>query len=176
MSEVGIDSVRYSVAPCATGCRRHAAGGVLLAAAGWLAAAVSALAVAAVPFDFGESLCGVWGCFPPVPALAAMHLFWCVALAAGVHAVRTLRPNLLRPLSATLLLAAAVGIALIVGGDLRAWLAGASDSARAFWPRRVGYTFATKTDYPLLQVLAAGVVCLVLHARTRRGAGSITFG
>jgi hypothetical protein len=52
-------------------------GGPLLGIVDWLAAVVSRQ-VAAIPFDAGESLCGMWGCFPRIPDLAAMHLFWCV--------------------------------------------------------------------------------------------------
>lgn len=155
---------------CGVGCRRHAARGPLLAAAGWLAAAVAALSVAAVPLDPGESLCGVWGCLPPLPALAAMHLCWCVAFGAVVHAATGLRSGLLRPLGVSLVFAAAVAGALVVGRDLSRWLEFA-DPHRHFWPRRVAYTLAVNTDLPLAQALAAGVACLVLAVRRGR-AGS----
>ena len=161
MSEVESAAERSPAAPT---CRRHAARGPLLAAAGWLAAAVAALAVAAIPYDIGESMCGVWGCFPPVPALVAMHLFWCVVLAAGVHAVRGWRPGLLRPLGLVLILAAVAATALVVGTDLTRWLE-LPDRYRHHWPRRVGYILATKTDVPLVQSLAAGVACLILSRR-----------
>jgi hypothetical protein len=152
---------------CAAGCRRHAARGPLLAVAGWLTAAVAALAVAAVPLDPGEALCGVWGCFPPLPALAAMHLFWCAAFGAGVHAAAGLRRGLLRPLGVALVFGAAVAGALVIGRDLTRWLEFA-DEHRHYWPRRVGYTLAVNTDLPLIQALAAGVACLVLAARRGR--------
>jgi hypothetical protein len=159
-------------AGCAVGCRRHAARGPLLAVAGWLTAGVAALAVAAVPLDVGESLCGVWGCFPPLPALAAMHLFWCVALGAGVHAAAGLRRGLLRPLGVALVFAAIVTGALVVGRDLTRRLEFVGDQ-RHLWPRRVGYTLAVSTDLPLTQALAAGAACLVLAARRGRS-GSTT--
>src|SRR5262245_53022231 len=88
-----------------TACRRHAARGPLLTAMGWLLAALVALSVAAIPCDVGESMCGVWGCLPPIQALAAMHLFWCVTFGAGIHAIRRWRPGLLRPVGVVLLLA-----------------------------------------------------------------------
>jgi len=158
MSEVeSAAGLRSAAAPC----RRHAARGPLLAAAGWLAAAVAALAMAAVPYDVGESLCGAWGCFPPVPAMAAMHLFWCVAVAAGTHAATALRPGLLRPLGVVLIITAVATTSLVVGNDLTRWLA-FSDQHRHFWPRRVGYALATTTDVPLVQSLAAGIACLTL--------------
>lgn len=168
MSEVEIAEGRNpAVATCPSACRRRAARGPLLAAVCWLAAAVAALSVAAIPYDIGESLCGVWGCFPPVPALVAMHLFWCVVLAAGVHAVRGWRPGLLRPLGVVLILAALAATALVVGNDLNRWLE-LPDRYRSFWPRRVGYTLAITTDIPLIQSLAAGVGCLLLSRRGNR--------
>lgn len=152
----------------AAACRRHAVRGPLLAVAGWLTAAVAALAVVAVPWDIGESLCGVWGCFPPAPALAAMHLFWCAVFGAGVHAVYGGRPVLLRPAGAVLLLAGAAAAVAVVGTDLNRWLANMPDEYCRFWPRRVGYTLVTATDIPLAQSLAAGVACLLLARRVKR--------
>src|SRR5262249_47056408 len=117
------------------------------------------------PYDAGESLCGVWGCFPPLPALAAMHLFWCAVLGACVWAVRGWRPGLLRPVGVVLLLAAAATTAVVVGRDLDRWFHWAPDEYHPFWPRRVAYTLTTLTDVPLVQSLVAGAVCVALGRR-----------
>lgn len=156
------------VETCSAGCGRHAARGPLLAAAGWLGAALAALAVAAVPFDPGEALCGVWGCLPPLPALAAMHLFWFVALGAAVHAASATRPPLVRTLGVVLVVAAVAGAVLVLGGDLSRWLDQVPDRHQRLWPRRLAYTLATKTDLPLAQALAAGGACLALAKRFTR--------
>jgi hypothetical protein len=153
---------------CSGGCQRHAARGPLLAAAGWLGAAVAALAFAAAPLNLGESLCGVWGCLPPLSAVAAMHLFWFVVLAAGVHMATATHPPLLRPLGLVLVVAAVAGAVVVLGGDLSRWIAHIPEQYKSFWPRRLAYTLATNTDLPLVQAFAAGVVCLVLAKRSTR--------
>jgi hypothetical protein len=156
--------------PCPNACRRHSARGPLLAVAGWLAAAFAALSVAAIPYDIGELLCGVWGCFPPVAALAAMHLFWCVVFSAGIHTVCSWRPGLLRPLGIVLVFAATATATALIGQDLNRWFNQFPEEYHAFWLRRVGYILATSTDIPLVQSFAAGVVCLILARRANRSA------
>ena len=47
----------------------------------WLLSIVASVSIGLIPGNLiGESLCGVWGCFPPVQALASLHLLWLVAL------------------------------------------------------------------------------------------------
>jgi hypothetical protein len=132
----------------------------LLAAVGWLGAALGSLLVAGIPYDFEESVCGVWGCFPPLQALAAMHLLWCVALGAVVSSICKWRPGLLLPLGVVLFIVAAASITAIVGIDLTQWLKSTSEYTRAFWPKRIVYTLATLTDVPLVQSLLAALVCI----------------
>lgn len=151
-------------------CTRHAALGGLLGVAGWLGAGLAALAVAAVPFDFGESLCGVWGCYPPVPPLAAMHLLWLVAGGAVVWAARRWLPGLVRPLGVLLIVAGVVGLVVAVGGDLPQWLHRVGIEYQHFWSKRVAYRIATLTDVPIVQGLLAGVVCLLIGRRKSRSA------
>ena len=50
----------------------------------WALAAFGALSLANLPGEYGHSLCGPWGCLPPLQALAAMHLFWVVVLGPPV--------------------------------------------------------------------------------------------
>lgn len=146
-------------------CPRHALQRPLLAGAIWLAAAVAALTVAAVPYDAGESLCGAWGCFPPLPALVAMHLFWGVAFAAGVWAVRR-RPRLLRTGGAAVFVAAGLTAAAVVGRDVLEWVSWASPDVAGYWPRRAAYVLATKNDLPLVQAAAAGAAGMILGGRS----------
>jgi hypothetical protein len=141
----------------------------LLAVVGWLLAAFAAVAVAFVPYDPGESLCGVWGCFPPLLALVSMHLLWCVALGAGVWAVGRWLPGLLRPVGVILVLATAVATGEYVARDVVHWLNGMPEGLRHDWPKRIAYRVLTLTDVPLVECLLVGAVCAV---RGRRGSGS----
>ena len=162
-----------AVLPCAKSCPRHASLKPILYGVGWLAAAVGALSVAAIPYEFGEARCGIWGCYPPLTALAAMHLFWAVIFAAAIWAVRGWRPALLRPAGVVLLLAALAGISAIHGKDLYDWLEWVPPEARHYWPRRVAYLLATLTDVPLLQCLMAGVAAIALGGRRGNSSAAI---
>jgi len=133
----------------------------LWAVAGWLTAALAAVLVATIPYDPGESLCGPWGCFPPVLALVSMHLLWFVALGAGTWAVARWLPGLLRPLGFVLLLTGVVATGVYVTNDLVQWLSRMSDDLRPFWPKRVGYRLLTLSDVPLVQSTLVGTLCVV---------------
>jgi hypothetical protein len=155
------DPATNAPAGCAEGCPVHRLGGSLIGLAGWLAAAVAACSVALIPYTPGEEVCGVWGCFPPLSALAAMHLLWCVALGAGVWAVGRWAPALRRPVGVVLLLASVGATAALVGNDVVRWIDGIPDGYRRFWPRRIAYRVSTLTDVPLVQSFLLGVWCLV---------------
>jgi hypothetical protein len=135
-------------------------GKLVLGGIGWGLAAYAALSLASLPGDFGESWCGVWGCLPPVQALAAMHLFWVVVLCPLVGWGLTKgRPHQLRRAGMLLFFAALAGIVVVVGRDLVVWLAAVTPAFRAYWARRALYTVVTLSDVPLLQGLLAGAIC-----------------
>jgi hypothetical protein len=142
-----------------------------LTAVGWLAAAVVSLLVAAIPYDAEESVCGVWGCYPPLQALAAMHLLWCAVLGSIVWSIREWRPRLLLPVGLVLIIVAAPATAVVIGNDLHHWTHGLPERYHKFWPRRIAYTLSTLTDLPLVQSLLAGMVCIQL-GRRRTHSGS----
>jgi hypothetical protein len=146
---------------------RAEAGRVAAWVAGWTAAGLAALSPAMLPVDAGEDLCGVWGCLPPVQALAALHLFWAVAAAAVVWGVRRWRPALLLPCGTVLLTAGLIGAAA-AATDVARWRAGMPERHRHLWPRRAAFTVATATDRPMVQAAAAGLAAAVLAWRRRR--------
>jgi hypothetical protein len=178
MGEASVCNNRDSVVgACPAVCPSHAALRPFLIGVAWLAAAVASLSVAAIPYDVGESLCGVWGCFPPITALAAMHLFWCVVFGAIVWAARRWRPASLRVCGMILLLIATAATAVAVGRDLSEWLEWMPAVERHYWPRRVAYFLLTQSDLPLVQSLMAGLAGIVLGGRpARRGIDPINSG
>lgn len=151
--------------PCPAGCRWHAWRGPLWAAAGWLAAAAGAVSVAALPLDVGESLCGMWGCFPPLPPLLAAHLLWAVGAGAGVWVVRRLWPEAGRPAGFALFLTAVGVAAVVVGRDMTEWFEWVPAEDRHLWPLRLAHAVASRTNLPLAQGLVGGAILTTLGRR-----------
>src|SRR5579871_1596977 len=125
----------------------------------WVLATYGALRVADLPLDSHE-LCGPWGCLPPVQALAAMHLLWCVLLfPVVVWMMRNLSFRLLRSLGLTLMAASGLAMVCLVGSDLPQWLAMVPPPLQGYWGRRILAVLAVHTDLPLVQLFLAGGVC-----------------
>jgi hypothetical protein len=125
---------------------------LVLGGSAWGLAAYGALSLTDLPGDYGHSLCGLWGCLPPVQALAAMHLFWVVVLVPPVGwALAKGRPHHLRLAGMLLFFGALTGMVVVTGRDLLAWLPAMPPEAQAYWPRRVLYTLAMVSGYELVQ-------------------------
>lgn len=149
--------------------RGRPAGWWVLAGVGaWLAAAGGVIRLADIPGEYGDSLCGVWGCYPPLQALAAMHLLWVLALVPVVWVLALWQPRWLRSSGWGTIALAVVAATAVAGWDLSGWLAAASPEYRGDWPKRAAYTLATLSDVPFAQMFLAGLACVVLGRRPNR--------
>jgi hypothetical protein len=147
---------------------------LVLGVLGWALAAYGVLALGSLPGDFGHSLCGPWGCLPPLQALAAMHLFWgLLLLPLVVWGLAKGQPGQLRFVGGLLVLASGLGIVVVAGWDLWSWLPAMPPELRGYWARRALYTVVTLSDVPLVQVLLAGAVCW--SAGLRRAHGPVNY-
>jgi hypothetical protein len=132
---------------------------LVLGGIGWGLAAFGALALGSLPGDFGHSLCGPWGCFPPIQALAAMHLFWVVVLLPLIGwGLAKGQSHQLRRAGGLLFFGAVLAIVAVAGRDLLAWLPSVPPEFQVYWARRALYTLVTLSDVPLVQVLLAGAI------------------
>ncbi|QVL31589.1 hypothetical protein KIH39_22525 [Telmatocola sphagniphila] len=138
-------------------------------AIGWLTAAVSSLYISDIPYDFGEELCGVWGCFPPLQSLIAMHAFWLIALLALVWVVHFRSSRFLRPLAAAFLAVGCFGAFGLAGKDLIRWCQSVSVEDQQYWPKRVGYILATSTDLPFVELAISGLIGLRVGSQLGSG-------
>jgi hypothetical protein len=135
----------------------------------WGAAAYGVLQLERLPGDFGHDLCGPWGCLPPLQALAAMHGFWAVVLLPPVvWALRRCPPPALRRLGAVLALLGVLGIVLVTVREALTWYPSVPPAYRRYLPRRIAYAVVTLTDFPVVQLTAAGLVCRLAARRRER--------
>jgi hypothetical protein len=129
---------------------------------GGSAAAAGAVLVARLPLDAGEALCGMGGCFPPLPPLLAMHLLWAVSVGAVAWGAWVVRPSLLRPVGTLAVLTAVLAAAAVVGRDVLDWLQWVPAEDRHLWPQKIAHAVATHTDLPFVQVAATGAVARLI--------------
>ena len=144
------------VVTCQT-CPRRIAGTFLLGILCWIASAFAAVSISMIPYDFDESICGVWGCFPPILALVSVHSLWLIALTGGVWTLQRILPGSVRPVGIAMVILASVGIAFLLGNDLPSWIAQTANYPEAFWFKRVAYLLATETGIPCVQSLVVGL-------------------
>lgn len=140
---------------------------VTFAAAAWAAGLVVVLSLANWPGDWGHSICGPWGCGPPLQTLVACHLAWLVVLVPlSVMLARSERipPPAVRRLGMLLCI---VGVILLVGIVIYqrvVWWPVVGDWQSKFFWQRCGFVVATMVDVPVAQFLLVGAY-LVVGAR-----------
>ena len=140
-------------------------------AAVWGVSLLGVLQIQYLPLDTGHSVCGPWGCGPPLPPLIAYHGFWIVLLSLPtVLGCRGLAPS---PLQKTGWVLAAVGLSglLLVGlweliPSLPHWLPRIRDLAPRYYVQRYLLSLATLVDVPIVPLTLAGLCCLLM-ARTK---------
>jgi hypothetical protein len=106
---------------------------------------------------------------PPVQALAALHGAWIVLLVPPmVWLVRHWPARRLWLTGIALTTTGVVGLATLVGHDLLNWFSWVPPEYQRYFGQRILYAIATATDFPLVQLTAAGMACWI--AGKRRGA------
>ncbi len=132
----------------------------------WAASLFAALAIRDLPGNWGHSICGPWGCGPPLQTLLACHLAWLVVLAPPAALLvqsQRVPTHVLRRFGTVLCVIAVVSVAAMIIYQRVAWWPSASEWQRGFFWQRCGFVLATMIDLPVAQVLLLGF-CL----RSRR--------
>lgn len=137
----------------------------------WGAAIFGVLQLHHLPLEPVHSVCGPWGCLPPLQALAAYHGFWLVLLSlpAGL-ACRFLVPSALKKLGLLLVVCGVLGLAGIAIRQYFSWLPYNAIWRTQYCVQRYLYEVATLVDVPVVQGILSGVTCLLI-ARLRKSAG-----
>jgi hypothetical protein len=95
---------------------------------------------------------------PPLQALVALHVFWVLLLLPAVAAaVYQLSPGKLRLLGWVLSALGILGLAIVAIHEAL----DIPPEYRYYLPQRILFVLATSTDVPIVQVVSAGLVCLI---------------
>ena len=93
------------------------------------------------------SVCGPWGCGPPLSVLLACHAFWMVLIAPpSLIAARRLRPQTACALGLALASAAILGLIVVGVWEDATWWPQASEWGRRYVVHRYLFAVVTLTD------------------------------
>ena len=151
--------------------------GKILLASCWMAALYGTLRIADIPTaQWDHSICGPWGCGPPLSALVACHGFWIVLLAPLVLWAAWRWPlRFVRRLGAALAIGGVAGIAMIALGEAVLWLPDVTAAQQRYFLQRVLFRIATTVDFPCVEVMISGVI-LILASRLRTESTEVLSG
>lgn len=135
----------------------------------WGVALFGVLQLYRIPADAAHSICGPWGCGPPIQALAACHGFWLVlfSLPTGLICDR-IDPRTLRRIGLLLVLLGIAGLAGIAVWEAVHWWPRAGEFQRQYIVQRYLFVVATLIDIPVVEVSLAGLACYVTARRRTR--------
>lgn len=126
----------------------------------WAAVLYGTLRLGNVGGDWGHSICGPWGCGPPVQVLAACHGFWLVFLALPITwFVWHLPANALRRTGKLLAAIGLLCLIAIVCWETAVWLPQATSFQKQYAVQRYLFAVATLVDLPATEIFMFGVAC-----------------
>lgn len=126
--------------------------------AAWSAAVLTCFRFGQMRSALGSDLCGVWGCYPPLEAMLAMHAVWTLALVPLALAAGRLRPRLARRLSPTLLLLATAGVVWLAWRESPWSEVGSRFPTGRHFGRRLGMSILASVDYPIVGLAATAAI------------------
>ena len=128
----------------------------------WGLTLTGTLSISNWPGDWGHSVCGAWGCGPPLQALVACHVAWLVVLIPPAFiARRFVTPKTLKLAAAATLLFAITCVLVIATHQYLTWLAQSSEWQRPFYCHRVGFVVLTTVELPILELAGVSTVILL---------------
>jgi hypothetical protein len=134
-------------------------------ATAWGAAVWSVLQIHQWEGDFGHSICGPWGCGPPLQSLIACHGFWMVLLTPPIVVISgRLGKESLGLIGIILTLVGVLGMIGLEIWDLNRWWPMISEKEQKYLLERFLFSLAFQVDFPIVQLTLAGLGCLAVKA------------
>jgi hypothetical protein len=136
---------------------------------GWLLALLAVLKLSHVDLGWSHSICGPWGCGPPLMALLSCHGFWLVLLSPpAALAARRTSPDTLRWVVLTATLVGLAGVLGVVGWQAATYLPRFDQGEATFFLQRCLFIIATTVEFPMLQLLLLAMAGWLYADRRRR--------
>ncbi len=121
------------------------------------------LQIGDLPLSATHSICGPWGCGPPLPALIACHGAWLVILAPIAYLIPIrLSSFLSRIVGWSIMMIGMLGVLGVGLYESMTWLPAVDDSLQHYFVRRWAFSVITLTDVPMLQTIGLGGMFILL--------------
>ena len=135
----------------------------------WGVAAYSVLSFKDVRSSWDYAVCGVWGCSPPLAAVAACQAIWGLVLfplAWWVSRKFSLRVQRLTALTA--LAVSLVAVLVIVVYEYFHWFLFVAEKNRIYFGRRLALATLTQVDFPVVMLFLASLMLLAFSWMSSR--------
>ncbi len=117
----------------------------------WGAALFGTLEIQHLPLSTPHSLCGPWGCYPPLSALLACHGFWLVFFTLpSVVCVRNLPRRTVRRIGLVVLASSGLALLGAAGWVYWSWYRLVSEWQQQYVLQRYIYTVVTLVEVPIV--------------------------
>lgn len=142
---------------------------LIIAALCWGVLLSASLEITNLEQTFRQSICGPWGCGPPLAALMSWHTFWLIFLAFPFGLLANSYRHM-RAFTRGCRLAILAGLLTLVGIGIHeylTWYQTASDWARPYYVKRYLFVVINLWYVPIVQVILYGIIGDVLSMTMR---------
>ena len=123
----------------------------------WGLVFLATLSIGQVKADWGHSICGPWGCGPPLLALVACHLSWLVVLLTLAALIQNrIGERTTRLLGSLLVSFGLIGIVGMIAYEFFTWWPSATEFHRRYLWQRLGFSIVTQIDLPVIESIFTG--------------------
>ncbi len=130
---------------------------VLLATA-WTCAVLLVLSIRNMTGEWDHAVCGVWGCSPPLAAVASCQGVWAlVLLPILLWSDRTLSRRVVRITANTLLVVSLTGLFAIVVYEYFHWFRFVKPEFQKHFGHRLMLSTFTQVDFPVVILFLSGI-------------------
>jgi hypothetical protein len=139
----------------------------------WGGTLAATLAIANQPGDWGHSVCGIWGCGPPLQALVGCHASWLVVLVpVGLLLRSKTSPATFRIVTISSLFIALAGVVSVSVYETCTWFTTVGDTVKAYLGHRIVFVLLTTIELPILELLGLSSVAMFIDRRRRLATGN----
>lgn len=135
----------------------------------WGVAALGVLSMKDIRGSWDYAVCGVWGCTPPLAAVAACQAIWGLVLFPIAWWVnRSYSPRVQRLTALTSLGVSQGALLVIVVYEYFHWFLFVAEENRIYFGRRLALSTLTQVDFPVVMLFLASLMLLAFSWKSSK--------